>query len=385
MFLMSLEPEKLEERKKKIIIISEIDELKVIANNHYLMCKYDDAIKTAKEIIDLAKKVELNSIIREQEKFITKIYQIIEKEDQKSFIINDFEDLKIKFEKLSKNERIDEAHEEVEKFKQKYDKIIDLSPNLSIEELIEKEQKIWNKYSTEQNNIKRQLEPLEIQLESYLSTNNIILARETLHKAKPILKNLKDTALLERWGTMEAMFTELKTSYDFREEVENSMEEITNLTDEYKFDEAKKLLNSINQLIEDKPFTDYKKEIKIKERSILDAEQKYKKLIKDIESLENLVERNIANFLFEDAINNCKQIVKISRFIGKLNYVDKYSKYIADIEAKLQKYDKFENFRENLISMNKEALNALNKGDFSLALNKFKQIRIKLVKFIKTK
>lgn len=382
---MSLEPEKLEERKKKIIIISEIDELKVIANNHYLMCKYDDAIKTAKEIIDLAKKVELNSIIREQEKFITKIYQIIEKEDQKSFIINDFEDLKIKFEKLSKNERIDEAHEEVEKFKQKYDKIIDLSPNLSIEELIEKEQKIWNKYSTEQNNIKRQLEPLEIQLESYLSTNNIILARETLHKAKPILKNLKDTALLERWGTMEAMFTELKTSYDFREEVENSMEEITNLTDEYKFDEAKKLLNSINQLIEDKPFTDYKKEIKIKERSILDAEQKYKKLIKDIESLENLVERNIANFLFEDAINNCKQIVKISRFIGKLNYVDKYSKYIADIEAKLQKYDKFENFRENLISMNKEALNALNKGDFSLALNKFKQIRIKLVKFIKTK
>lgn len=382
---MSLEPEKLEERKKKIIIISEIDELKVIANNHYLMCKYDDAIKTAKEIIDLAKKVELNSIIREQEKFITKIYQIIEKEDQKSFIIDDFEDLKIKFEKLSKNERIDEAHEEVEKFKQKYDKIIDLSPNLSIEELIEKEQKIWNKYSTEQNNIKRQLEPLEIQLESYLSTNNIILARETLHKAKPILKNLKDTALLERWGTMEAMFTELKTSYDFREEVENSMEEITNLTDEYKFDEAKKLLNSINQLIEDKPFTDYKKEIKIKERSILDAEQKYKKLIKDIESLENLVERNIANFLFEDAINNCKQIVKISRFIGKLNYVDKYSKYIADIEAKLQKYDKFENFRENLISMNKEALNALNKGDFSLALNKFKQIRIKLVKFIKIK
>jgi len=382
---MSLEPEKLEERKKKIIIISEIDELKVIANNHYLMGKYDDAIKTAKEIIDLAKKVELNSIVREQEKFITKIYQIIEQEDQKSFIVDDFKDLKIKFAQLSKNERIDEAHEEVEKFKQKYDKIIDLSPNLSIEELLEKEQKVWNKYSTEQNNIKRQLEPLEIQLESYLSTNNIILARETLHKAKPILKNLKDTALLERWGTMEAMFTELKTTYDFQEEVENSMKEITKLTDEYKFDEAKKLLKAIKQVIEEKSFTDYKKEIKIKERSILDAEQKYNKLIKDIESLENLVERNIANFLFEDAVINCKQIIKISRFIGKLNYVDKYSKYIADIEAKLQKYDNFENFRENLISMNKEALDALNKGDFSLALNKFKQIRIKLIKFAKTK
>jgi len=181
------------------------------------------------------------------------------------------------------------------------------------------------------------------------------------------------------------MFTELKTSYDFREEVENLMEEITKLTDEYKFDEAKKLLSSINQIIEEKPFTDYKKELKIKERSILDAEQKYNKLIKDIENLENLVEENIKNFLFNDAINNCKQIIKISRFIGKLNYVDKYSKYIADIEAKIEAYDKFENLRGNLISMNKVALSALEKGEFSLALNKFKEIREKLVNFTKTK
>lgn len=382
---MSLEPEKLEDKKRKIVIISEIDELKVIANNHYLMGKYDDAIKTAKKIINHAKKVELNSIIREQEKYITSLYQLIEKEDQKSFIVDNFEDLKIKFEELSNNERIEEAHEVVEKFKQKYDKLIELSPNLSIKELFEKEQKIWNRYSTEQNKNKRQLEPLEIQLESYLSTNNVILARETLQKAKPLLENLKNTALLERWGTMEAMFTELKTSYDFREEVENLMEEITKLTDGYKFDEAKKLLKSINQIIEEKSFADYKKEMKIKERSILDAEQKYNKLLKDIESLENLIEENIKNFLFNDAINNCKQIIKISRFIGKLNYVDKYSKYIADIEAKIQAYDKFENLRGNLISMNKEALSALDKGDFSLALNKFKEIREKLVNFTKTR
>ncbi|MFW9946548.1 MAG: hypothetical protein ACFFDX_06930, partial [Candidatus Odinarchaeota archaeon] len=378
---MSLEPEKLEDRKKKIIIISEIDELKVIANNHYIMGKHDDAIKTAKEIINLAKKVELNSIIREQEKFITKIYRIIEKEDQKSFIVDNFEDLKIKFEELSKNERIEEAHEMVEKFKQKYGKILELNLNLPIKELLEKEHEIWNRYSTEQNGIIRQLGPLEIQLESYLSTNNVILARETLQKARPLLKELKNTKLLERWGTMEAMFTELKTSYDFREEIEKSLEEIAKLTNEYNFDEAKKLLKSINQIIEEKTFIDYKKEAKIKERSILDAEQKYNKLLNDIETLENLVEENIKKFLFNDAINNCKQIIKISRFIGKINYVDKYSKYITDIENKVQEYDKFEHFRGNILSVNKEALNALNMGDFSLALNKFKEIREKLVNF----
>ena len=38
--------------KNKIEVISKIDELKVIANNHYLRGKYDEAIKIAEEIIN---------------------------------------------------------------------------------------------------------------------------------------------------------------------------------------------------------------------------------------------------------------------------------------------------------------------------------------------
>lgn len=381
MFLVSLNPEKIDEKKKRISAISEIDELKVIAQNHYLMGKFDDAIKIGKQIINLAKKAGFNSIIREQEKFISKIYQNLKEKDYKSFISEDFKDLKLKFEDLRKKEKIEEAHNIIEIFKLKYENIINLNPDSSIKELLEKEKEIWNIYSKQQNNIKSQLEPLEIQLESYLSTNNVILAKETLQKAKPLLSNLKDGELLERWGTLKVIYTELKSNYDVRKEIENSLNEISKLTDMYQFDQAKNILKSINHFIQDKGLQEYQKEITIKERSILDAEQKYNRLIKDIENLERLVENNIRTFLFNDAINNCQQIIKIARFIDKKKFVEKYTEYINEIEKRVDEYNKYEHLRNKLFVINKEALDALNGEDFTSALNKFKEIRDKIMNF----
>ncbi|MFX0148786.1 MAG: hypothetical protein ACFE8E_13690 [Candidatus Hodarchaeota archaeon] len=373
--------QELEKQKRKIIIISEIDELKVITNNHYLMGKYDEAIKTAEEIIELAKKAELNSIVREQQKFISKIYKLIEKGDQKSFLREDFEDLQLKFNNLLNNDKVNEAHEIVDFFKKKYEKIIDLSSNSNIKKLIEGESQIWEKHSKKQSYLKKQLEPLEIQLNSYLSTNNVTLANEALRKAKNLLEELKDVSIKEKWETLEAIFIELKKKYDFREKIEESIQEVAKLTDKYEFIQAKNLLKSIYQVVEEKNLEIYKKDLKVKEKSILDAEQKYNKLVKDIENLEGLVEKNIKNFLFNEAIENCNQIVKISRFIGKENYVNKYSEYIEDIKNKIKDFNEFENLRMSIITLNSEALSAVNKEDFELALNKFKEIKEKLETF----
>jgi hypothetical protein len=53
------------ERREQIRIISEIDQLKVKANNHFLMKKYYEAIKTSEIILNLAKKAELLSILKD--------------------------------------------------------------------------------------------------------------------------------------------------------------------------------------------------------------------------------------------------------------------------------------------------------------------------------
>ena len=147
---MDLNSDKETNNKKKIVILSKIDELKVIANNHYLMGKFDEAIKIAEEIMDKAEEAKLYSIVREEGEFIADLYKKV-KENNK-FI-------------------------EIEK---------------------------------QQNTLKKQLEPLEIQFNSYISTNNITLAEETLEQAKTLLKKLKDTETLKMWETSKAMFLELK-------------------------------------------------------------------------------------------------------------------------------------------------------------------------------
>jgi len=147
---LDLNSDKETNNKKKIVVLSKIDELKVIANNHYLMGKFDDAIKIAEEIMEIAEDAKLYSIVREEGEFIADLYK-----------------------KVKENNKIIE---------------------------IEKQQ----------NTLKKQLEPLEIQFNSYISTNNITLAEETLEQAKTLLKKLKDTETLKMWETSEAIFLELK-------------------------------------------------------------------------------------------------------------------------------------------------------------------------------
>lgn len=378
---MNSKQEKLDELKK-IVIISKIDELKVIAHNHYLMGKHDEAIKTAENIVELAKQAEFYSIVKEQQKFISKLYQLIEGGDQKSFLIDDFKDLQSNFESLLKNNKVNEAHEIVSNFKNKYNNVINLSLNTEIQGFISREKQIWELYSAKQKDIKRKLEPLEIQLNSYLSTNNVILANDIIKKGKGLLKEVTDNSIKEKWDTLVAIFIELKKKYDFLEKVEDSMQEVTKLTDKYEFDQANNLLKSINQIVEEKNLENLKKDVKLKERSILDAKQKYNKLMQDIENLEIKVEENIKKFLFNDAIDNCNQIIKIARFIGKEKYVDKYSEYIKDIKTKIKDFNEFEKLRILIIKLNSEAINALSKEGYELALSRFKEIKEKLTFFI---
>jgi tetratricopeptide (TPR) repeat protein len=97
--------------KKKIEVLSKIDELKVVANNHYLMGKYDDAIKIAEEIMDIAEEAKLYSIVREEAEHIANLYKQA-KDDHKFIVVrDDFEGLKEEYEKLIAQNEVNNAHE----------------------------------------------------------------------------------------------------------------------------------------------------------------------------------------------------------------------------------------------------------------------------------
>jgi len=230
--------------KKKIEVLSKIDELKVIANNHYLMDNFDEAIKVAESIMDIAEEAKLYSVVREEGEHIANLYKR-GKEDRKFIVIrDDFEGLKEEYQKLLMQNEIKNAHELLQTFNKYYEKDMNLTSFKRVKDLFLEDEKLWNDFHTKQLKIIKQLEPLEIQFNSYINTNNLLLAGETLEKAKKLLVVLKDPKVLKIWETSGARFLEFKKKYNLDEDIEIDLKEVSLLTENYKFDKAKSILKS---------------------------------------------------------------------------------------------------------------------------------------------
>jgi hypothetical protein len=369
------------DNKKKIEVLSKIDELKVIANNHYLIGNYDEAIKVAENIMDIAEEAKLYSVVREEGEHIANLYKQ-GKDDHKFIVIRDeFEGLKEEYKKLLKQNEIKNAHELLQTFKKYYEKDMNLTSFKRVKDLFFEDEKLWNDFHTNQLNIIKQLEPLEIQFNSYINTNNLLLAGETLEKARNLLTALKDPKVLNMWETSEAMFLELKKKYNLDEDIENDLKEVSLLTENYKFDKAKSILKSKIDILHKTDFSDYKQKLGTKLKYVVDAESKYLKLEEDLKKLEIVINQNVSQNKFKEAINNINQIIKISRFIDKTNHLKEYTKYIDILEKKIKKISEVEGTSNLVKKLNVQGIQALKKEDFTESLKNFRKI-VDLIKSI---
>jgi len=377
--IITYNPDEGEDNKNKLEVLSKIDELKVIANNHYLIGKFDEAIKIAEGIMDIAEKARLYSVVREEGEHIANMYKQAKEEHKYVVIRDDFEGLKGDYDKLAEKGNIEEAHDLVQTFKQYYEKNIDLNSFNNVKEFLSRESQLWNDFITREKNVIRQLEPLEIQFNSYINTNNLSLAGEVLEKAKVLLKKLTNSDILKMWETSEAMYLELRKRYVLNEIIEKDLKEVTKLTENYEFNKAKRILDSKIEYLEKEGFTEYNKEIEAKKIYILDAESKYLKLEDDLRALEVLIKDNIAHNHFKQAINNISQIIKISRFIGKTKNLGRFDEYITLLENKIKLGAETEKIANMVKKLNFQAIGALKKEDYDNSLLIFKQI-IELIK-----
>jgi len=367
--------------KKKIEVLSKIDDLKVIANNHYLMGKYDEAIKTAEEIMDIAEEAKLYSVVREEGEHIANLYKQA-KDDHKFILVrDDFEGLKEEYQKLVEQNEINNAHELLQTFKKYYEKDMNLTSFKRVKDLFLEDEKLWNDFRPKQQNIIKQLEPLEIQFNSYINTNNLFLAGETLEKAKKLLTVLKDTKVLKRWEISKAMFLEFKKKYNLDEDIENDLKEVSLLTENYKFDKAKSILKSKIDHLHKTDFSDYNQKLEAKLKYVVDAESKYLKLEEDLKKLEIVINQNISQNRFKEAIKNINQIIKISRFIDKTNYLEEYTKYIDILEKKINRISEVEDTSNIVKELNVQGIQALKKEDYTESLKNFRKI-VDLIKNI---
>lgn len=381
MLLMKNEEKSTSIKKDKLAIISEMDELKVIANNHLIMKRFPEAIKAAERIINLALEVKMGSVIREQEEFITSIYKILETDKLASIILDDFDNIKSKYQELSKKNKFRDAHNLLSQFKEKYDEYYDVRLISPIKQFLQEEIKRWDCFVAEESSLKL-LEPLEIQFNSYIHTNNIPLARDTLEKAKALLQHISLDYIIEKWSHFEAEYLERKKDYQLKGDFDTKMGVIAELTEEYKFQEAHSLLSTLIKMAEEKHFIEYKDKLAAKKRNIEDAERKYKKLLNDITDLEIKLKIDIENEQYESAKDICDQIIKIARFIDQKDLLMKYEKEKETLSDNILEYNRFLALKKNILELSEIAISEVNEEYFSEALDKYKAILSRIQKYL---
>ncbi|MFW9989909.1 MAG: hypothetical protein ACFFC3_14775, partial [Candidatus Odinarchaeota archaeon] len=168
------------QEKTVLPVLEKIDDLKEKSEKSIESEDYEIAIELLKEIIGLAEKIQNDALIIEQESLLSELTE--KYENQK--IISDIEQEVIRIEKeynkLIRAKNILSAHELIESFIEKYEKLYDLTLVPSAKELFLKEKKMWK---AEQEKIKNNLSIFEKDFNESIKKLEISEATEIYDKA----------------------------------------------------------------------------------------------------------------------------------------------------------------------------------------------------------
>lgn len=140
------ESEKISIRNPKFDILADINDMKILEENCLLNGNYENAINYAERVIRLAIQNEMDSYIQEQEEFMRKVAEKVQEVYFSSEIGESGKMIKKIYDILLESEKICEAHEILERFKNKYQNNPNFYSIPIIEELIKKDETEWLKY-----------------------------------------------------------------------------------------------------------------------------------------------------------------------------------------------------------------------------------------------
>ncbi|MFW9773537.1 MAG: hypothetical protein ACFFFB_21255 [Candidatus Heimdallarchaeota archaeon] len=148
---MTNKPNEIEEFKhikgSKYKTISKIQDLEILAKNAAMVGDYEKAFNYAEEIIKLAIRGGVDSYIKEQQQFLNAIAEKVHKD----YVISEIEkhamSIKKIYEKLINTDQIKQAHEILEAFRKNYSDNSYFNSIPLIQELINKDVKLWAHYN----------------------------------------------------------------------------------------------------------------------------------------------------------------------------------------------------------------------------------------------
>jgi len=278
---------------KLLPVLEEINDLKNKQDELFEAQKYEDAIELAKEIIDLAKKIDDPLLEKDQKDFISgakykaNLKEILIEIQKESEIIKD------KIKKSHKPNEIIELHKYVEEIKQKYTEYLDLAELDDFRKLLAYEETVWQDFSVKLKDFEK-LSKLEEVIKETIKENNLNASLEILKEAKKVIEPLKDEESTRKWNEIEEEYNEKWKSFSnqvaeledrFREtqkeenykEVIKICEQLIEIGESYKDDE---LIEKYKQILEED--REKLKEFESKKQEILELKAKQFNNLKDI-------------------------------------------------------------------------------------------------------
>jgi len=201
-----------EKERAQIKALDRIDELVIVQNNHYMLGKYDNAIRVAEEIIEIAKEHNLMELVQEQQDYIKQMHDAKDKAKRLTALKELSEMKKKKVLELLDSGEIIKAHELVEDFIQEYGTEFDLNKIAPARTFMSKEAESWISFSKNQESLKEELKMLEKLVVKAKKEDDLKALTGILDQAKPLVSKLVDQEMIEMWSTIEKEYSEIQNS-----------------------------------------------------------------------------------------------------------------------------------------------------------------------------
>ncbi|TXT65524.1 MAG: hypothetical protein BAJALOKI1v1_420002 [Promethearchaeota archaeon] len=347
--------------RKRISIIGDLDELKIRENNLLITNQFDDAIKIAEEIIELAKELNDIAIQEEQKKIIEKILDKQEKSTKVSFIEDLTAELFPKLENLQHPSEIINVHELVSKFKEEWGEIIRLFKIKSALQLIREEKTLWKDF------ISTQQQKLTIIREEIQQINNGIIKvpieklREDIGVINRKLTHLIDYEIILGWIDQKKNLEETLGTFELKSKALSSLKKADEYINTLEYDVALKELNNVLKEIKNTTLSEEIDSIEERIAKISIAQEIFLKNQQKLQNLEESYRKALEKDNLQIALMCSEEIVSLSKELKKSMLFQKYSQITAQLREKLDKRESARNReRERLKQQAKELENIIN-------------------------
>jgi len=269
------EPIEEKEEKRKIKVISTIDDKFAVQGQSIMKGQLKEALDLADQIIDLAKTENLSSFIREQEQIIARIKGLMEQREEKN--------------------------------KQKV--------RAELESELKKHEKEYN---------------------DAFKAEDFEKVAQVIGEAKKLLFQSDHKKYIIKWDNIERKYLDTRARKEIVEDITNLIKESSELIKKFLFEDLKLRLTYLMQQVQEKGLNEYKAQLENLRTDVITAEDSYNKNIKNLEELKEKILAQKENKEFEKAITNCESLIQLAKSIEKSKDVEEYSQVLIQLKEDLQ-------------------------------------------------